>query len=71
MQLDMLQMHDGCHRCCAMVWFERWIAAEWALEGEASRLPFGTDRTLVAKLTILPKRGELEAGIKAKRVFVG
>ena len=22
-QLDMLQTRDGCHRGCAMVWFER------------------------------------------------
>ena len=52
-------------------WFERWIAAERALEGEAGRLLFGNDRTLVVKFAILPKRRESEAGIKVKRVFVG
>ena len=70
-QLDMLQTRDGRHRGCAMVWFERWIAAERALEGEAGRLPFGNDRTLLVKFAVPPKRGESEAGIKAKRVFVG
>ena len=70
-RVDMLQTRDGRHRGCAMVWFERWAAAERALEGEAGGLPFGGDRTLVVKFADPPKRGESQAGIKAKKVFVG
>ena len=34
-------------------------------------MPFGNDRTLVVKFAVPPKHRESEAGIKAKRVFVG
>ena len=63
---------DGRSKGCAMVLFERWTAAEAAVERENGTSNLGGPKPMVVKFADPPRRGDGPVvGITPKKLFVG
>ena len=67
----LLTTPEGRSKGCAMVLFEKWAQAEFAMNACNGKSFFGTQRTLVVHLADPPKRGGGVPPIAPKTLFVG
>jgi len=69
--VTVLTTPDGRSKGCAMVLFDKWAQAEWAITACNGSSFFGTQRTLVVNFADPPKRGGGAPPIAPKTLFVG
>jgi len=67
----LLTTPEGRSKGCAMVLFEKWAQAEFAMNACNGKSFFGTQRTLVVNLADPPRRGGGVPPIAPKTLFVG